>query len=106
MGVSKDLNLDVPGCGDKLLNEHDVITKRLEALPLGRLQLRLKLCLGHGDSHALATAAPNCLDHDGVANFAGLCFQALNALVLAVISSEKVVTKIYDNSLVILYKTT
>ena len=92
MCVPKDLNLHVPGRRHKLFNEHDVIAERLDALSFGRLQLGLELSLCHGDAHTFATAATHGLDHDGVADFAGLGFQAFNALVLAVIASEKLIT--------------
>ena len=72
MFISKNLNFNMPGSGDILLDEHDFVAERFHRLSFGRLELRLELGFGHRDSHAFTTATAHGLDHDRVADGRGL----------------------------------
>jgi hypothetical protein len=56
------LNFNMSRIDDKLLEEHDLVSERLDGLPLGRLQLGLELGLCQTDAHPLPTSAPHRLN--------------------------------------------
>ena len=65
-----------------------LVPEALHGLPLGAVQLGVKLQGGEADPHALAAAAPHGLDHDGEADLLGLRPEVLHLLVLAVVATD------------------
>ena len=62
------LDLHMSGVDHKLLQKHDFVPKTLHGLPLGTVQLSIKV-LGRGaNSHALSATPSHCFDHHWVTN--------------------------------------
>ena len=88
--IGKDLNLDVAGLLDELLDEHTVITEGGEGLLLGEVEAGESLLVVVGDTHTLTTTTGGGLDHDGIADLIGDLDDLLVAVDDAVVAGNGV----------------
>ena len=71
VGVSDDLDLDVPGLFDEFLNENPAVPEARHGLAGRALESVAASGLVEGDPHALAAAPGAGLDHHGIADAPG-----------------------------------
>jgi hypothetical protein len=86
--VCKDLDLDVPGPDDVALDEDVAVPERLLRLAPGGREALGELSGRVHRAHALAAAAVDGLDEDGVADAGGLLREEVGVLVDAVVARD------------------
>ncbi len=85
MGVSKNLNLNVPRLHNRFFQNHISGTKCIFGLGLGQLDSTFKITiLGH-QAHAATTATRRRLNHDRQTNFLCLCNKYRGSLIIPLI---------------------
>ncbi len=89
MRVGKDLQLDMPGPRQILLDQHHIVAERCFRLALGRGERGGEITRALDDAHTLAAAPGGRLDEDGITDAVRLCLQKLLALFRPVIAWDK-----------------
>jgi hypothetical protein len=69
--VAEDLDLDMAGVLDELLDEDAIVAEARLGLGAGKRIALLRLLGAVGNAHTLAAAAGRGLDHDGIADLVG-----------------------------------
>src|SRR6202043_1420435 len=77
--VAEDLELDVPGLDEVLLEIDPAVAERLLRFLAGGRELALDLALGRDDAHAAAAAAGRRLEDDRIADLGGQLPRLLGA---------------------------
>jgi hypothetical protein len=88
VGVAEDLDLDMAGVGDELLDQDGGVAEGGSGLAAGRGEGGVEVAGVVDAAHALAAAAGDGLDEDGVADERGLVGEEGVVLVLAVVAGD------------------
>ena len=86
--VREYLGLNMAGCGDVLLNEHDVVTERVEGFGFGGGELVKEDGRGGGNAHSFTTTTLDGFEEDGESNLFGLGQEERGVLVDAVVAGN------------------
>ena len=69
--IAEDLDFDMAGCGDEFFDEDAIVTEAGGCFGFRAFEAFPRTVIVMSNAHAFATAAGGCLDHHGIADFAG-----------------------------------
>src|SRR6185436_16961632 len=86
VAVGKDLDLDVTWACNVFFDQHARVAERAFGFPPRPFQRGIEIGMALHTAHALAAAARERFDDDGISDFVGLLFEELRLLQFAVIA--------------------